>query len=78
MTLDDDEDTDRTRVLERYGFPEGLIDALAQAGARHAEELDTLLSVFPKGRDCADAIVREEMCRARDALRRIAALVAAG
>jgi hypothetical protein len=75
VTLWDDEDRTPTEALERYGFPEALIDRLARDGANIAEELDGLLTMFPGSPTTVDAIVRREMETARDALRRIARLV---
>jgi hypothetical protein len=76
LTRSDDEDTDpRTEALERYCFPEGLIERAAKNGAIVAEEFESLLATFPKGKNCADALVRAKMLEASKALRAIARLL---
>jgi len=75
---DPDEDTDRTRVLERYGFPEGLIETAAAKAGAVAEEFEALLATFPKCRDTADMLLRAKMREAAAAFRAIERLLSSG
>lgn len=78
MTHSDDEDRDTdpsTLVLQRYDFPEGLIECAAKAAGVVAEEFASLLATFPKASDPSGAILRQEMAAACKSFERIARLL---